>query len=129
VTISSFGWFNSTDKRILKQEIVQNGPVLCGICASEILNYEGGVYDGVSDCEVDHIISVVGWGRDEHDADYWIVRNSWGQYWGEGGWIYVKSGSLKIESDRNCASAVPKTYTDPDDPFGHCSEGGRCKGA
>jgi cathepsin X len=51
-----------------------------------LVEYEGGI---VRDAKiwhmmVNHIVSIVGWGLDEETGDtYWIVRNSWGQYWGE----------------------------------------------
>ena len=37
---------------------------------------------------IDHFISVVGWGeeaaaadRDDAPTKYWLIRNSWGEYW------------------------------------------------
>lgn len=38
---------------------------------------------------MDHDVEVVGWGE-EDGVPYWIVRNSWGSYWGQVG----KQGGL-----------------------------------
>ena len=41
----------------------------------------------------DHAVVAVGWGTEESSGeDYWLIKNSWGEYWGENGYIKIKRG-------------------------------------
>jgi len=123
ITISDYGSVRGSDA--MQAEIFNRGPIACGIAADPLLNYEGGIVVN-SDRGVDHIVSVVGWGTDSEAGKYWTVRNSWGEFWGEFGYVRVAFGSLGMT---NCNWAVVDDYTAPEknNQF-PCHEGGdNCK--
>merc|ERR1719401_3129942 len=105
----------------MMREIHSRGPIVCGIDAIPLVNYTGGIVGGEGN-QIDHAISVAGWGTDPVEGKYWHVRNSWGEYWGELGWARVKFGALKIEED--CSWAVPGPFTSPENPSAPCTEDG-----
>jgi len=123
-TIAEFGSIQGKDA--MMKEIFHRGPIACDVDANPLRDYEGGIATDKS-TDVDHIISIVGWGTDAKLGMYWIVRNSWGQYWGEGGFFRAQVGSLNIES--NCVWATPKDFTAPErNNQYHCYEdGSNCK--
>lgn len=125
-TITEFGTISGHDE--LTKEIYERGPVACGIDASKILEYTGGIIDEPGD-EIDHVISVVGWETDPNTGkEYWIVRNSWGEYWGEMGYIRVAKGNNALKVEESCAWAVPGVFTTVDNQY-PCYEGGEnCNG-
>jgi len=89
----------------MKKEIYARGPIACGIGANDDLyfGYKGGVYSSDADTQINHQITIVGWGKNTTDGEYWIVRNSWGSYWGEFGYLRISmhTNNLNIEKDCN----------------------------
>mmetsp|Transcript_13453 Transcript_13453/g.16713 ORF Transcript_13453/g.16713 Transcript_13453/m.16713 type:complete len:179 (+) Transcript_13453:1033-1569(+) len=108
----------------IMKEIYARGPVACGVNANEIVNYNGGILDmPMKSRMIDHIISIVGWGKDQSTGNkYWIVRNSWGQYWGEMGYFRIKMGENQLGLENSCVWATPGKFTEINFP---CFEDGK----
>ena len=92
-------------------EVGVRGPIACSICVTPALeNYTGGVFKDTTGCKTSmHTVALSGYGLDTATGEpYWIVRNSWGTYWGENGWFRIARGidNLGIES-AGCVWAVP----------------------
>jgi cathepsin L len=96
------------------------GPIAVSIAASGFAFqfYSGGVMSKCNDYVMDHAVQLVGYGTDDGN-DYWLVRNSWGE-WGEGGYIRMKRygegqepcGIDKSPQDGDACSGdtAPRTY-------------------
>jgi cathepsin X len=73
-----------------------------------VSDYKGGIWSQKeAKVELNHEISVVGYGKSDEGEEYWIGRNSWGTYWGEMGFFRMKmyEDNLGIETD--CTAGVP----------------------
>jgi cathepsin L len=67
---------------------VAKQPISVSVDAASWSLYSDGIFDGCNQKQpdIDHAVQLVGYGS-EDGKDYWIVRNSWGDSWGEGGFI------------------------------------------
>ncbi|CAL4919121.1 unnamed protein product [Urochloa decumbens] len=54
--------------------------------------YAGGVLAGRCGTDLDHAITAVGYGTASDGTRYWVMKNSWGASWGEGGYVRIRRG-------------------------------------
>jgi len=118
-TISEYGTYTiltspTSIKHKLQAEIYARGPVATGVNAEPLLKYTGGIVRNTNPLNmmVNHIVSITGWGTDPKTGDvFWIVRNSWGEYWGEMGSFRILAGHNSLGIEMEVAWATPSTFT------------------
>tara|TARA_B100000795_G_scaffold215712_1_gene169568 strand:- start:1771 stop:2724 length:954 start_codon:yes stop_codon:yes gene_type:complete len=68
-----------------------HGPVVVAIDVGTtelLMSYMDGIFPSIAcGMEPDHAVTIVG-----YTEDYWIVRNSWGNDWGDDGYFYLERG-------------------------------------
>ena len=91
----------SGDQQVIKDNLMKYGPLSVTMQTYEDMHlfnsddvYEH-KYGKLGDF---HAVNIIGWGRDRsRNREYWIVRNSWGEKWGDQGYFKAYFGDLKID--------------------------------
>lgn len=97
------------DEVAMQNAVATVGPVAVAFDASQwtFQMYRDGIYYDTN-CDpkkLNHAVLVVGYGTDEVGRDYWIVKNSWGDKWGENGYF-----RLARNCGNHCGIASAATY-------------------
>lgn len=56
-----------------------------------------------------HAIEIVGWGQ-EKNIPFWIIKNSWGDKWGDKGYFRIMRGNNECKIEENCITCVPDFF-------------------
>ncbi|CAH0545770.1 unnamed protein product [Brassicogethes aeneus] len=87
-------WIDANSEEDMRRAVGTVGPVSVGFHSTANMQlYSSGIFTD-STCNKNrqnHEMVVIGYGT-EADTDYWIVRNSWGESWGEKGYFRVIAG-------------------------------------
>lgn len=85
---------NNTNVNSLKQ-MIHNNVVSVAVEAKNWKFYAGGLYDETQCGEdIDHGVAVVGY---DSTNNYWLIKNSWGERWGEAGFMKLPITTTKKE--------------------------------
>ncbi|XP_054795255.1 ervatamin-C-like [Prosopis cineraria] len=55
--------------------------------------YSKGIFNGTCRKDLNHGVTIVGYGK-EDGQKYWLVKNSWGEEWGETGYVKMKRDAM-----------------------------------
>ena len=69
-------------------QVLQDGPAAISLCTDGWDPYKGGILSCPRNCKISHAVLLVG-----YEPDFWIVKNSWGENWGENGYIRISRSS------------------------------------
>ncbi|GBG32559.1 Cathepsin Z [Hondaea fermentalgiana] len=120
-TVAEYG--NVTGMLNMKAEIYKRGPIACSINSIPLGKYDGGIIDDpVSSKSTNHVVSLVGWDKTKDGTEFWIARNSWGEYFGHSGFFFIKTGENQLGIESHCSWGVPGPFTRVNQP---CYEDGQ----
>lgn len=69
--------------------------------------YGSGVLGGACGTDLNHAITAVGYGTAADGSKYWLMKNSWGASWGEGGYVRIRRG---VRGEGVCGLAKLASY-------------------
>ena len=85
----------------LKDALCEHGPLVVGIRSGIMLQaYGGGLFNVRLAGSSNHAVTLVGWNddywEDGTDVGAWLVKNSWGEDWGEEGYFWIEYGASNV---------------------------------
>lgn len=112
-TVEGFVKLPSNNYTALMHTVAKIGPVVVNVAADNWRFYEKGVFSdhghSVARTDINHVVVLMGYGTDAKTGeDYWLVRNSYGPFWGEGGYIRLKrvNPATLVQPDADCGMDV-----------------------
>ncbi|XP_014875733.1 cathepsin L1-like [Poecilia latipinna] len=107
IFVDGYASIPSGSEEDLMEAVATMGPISVSIDASHdsFQFYQSGVYyeENCSSERLNHGVLLVGYGYS--DQDYWIVKNSWSENWGNNGYIHMAK-----DRNNNCGIATDASF-------------------
>jgi len=106
VNIASYKSVGKKNEDTMKSYVSSTGPLSVCVDANSWGGYSKGIKTSCGK-SIDHCVQIVGWGQ-SGKTEYWKVKNSWGNSWGEAGFVRLKIGSdlCKISNGPTATSTI-----------------------
>lgn len=107
-TIDGYKMVPKNDEKSLKAAVARQ-PVSVAIDGAGVMFqlYSDGIFTGYCGYQLNHGVTAVGYGE-ERGRKYWIVKNSWGDSWGESGYVRI---DRDVSDERGvCGIAMEASY-------------------
>jgi len=113
----------------IQTDLMKKGPLYVAFTVyGDFQTYKSGVYKHTTGESLGgHAVELIGWGT-EAGTDYWLIKNSWNEQWGDGGTFKIVRGTDEcgIEDDVNggTVSNTPPAPAPPPAPVtpGECAD-------
>lgn len=115
------GFYGGCNEADMRMELYQNGPIVGTFDAQgDFQHYSSGIYHHIEETngmtvnkweKTTHSVLIVGWGEAQDGEKYWIIRNSYGPQWGEGGYIRFRRGTDECAMESMSVAATPIVST------------------
>jgi cathepsin F len=117
VFLTSYKTISSNEDQIAAA-LMQYGTLSIGINAQYMQLYTGGISNPFwCPAQLDHGVAIVGFGEDKNDSkfkfpwtkattQYWVIKNSWGESWGEKGYYRIVRGKGKCGMNQMVSTSI-----------------------
>jgi C1A family cysteine protease len=109
--VVDFGLVNDAvaipDKADIKRALCQFGPLAVAVYADDnFVAYNGGVFTGFAstnntNAKINHAVTLIGWDDSKGPNGAWLIKNSWGDDWGETGGFGQQKGYIWVDYNSN----------------------------
>ncbi|ESO85314.1 hypothetical protein LOTGIDRAFT_221343 [Lottia gigantea] len=110
------GFYGGCNEALMRIEVAKYGPVAVSFQVyPDFQHYKSGIYhhtellDRFNPWEItNHVVLIVGYGQDADSGEkYWIVKNSWGETWGEEGFFRISRGNDECSIESMVVGTLP----------------------
>nr|XP_033775439.1 ervatamin-C-like [Geotrypetes seraphini] len=90
LALNSTKFYNLAGEDNIASALAFEGPMSITFAVdTNFMFYDRGIYDDECAEHPNHAMLVVGYGSEDYEQ-YWLVKNSWGHYWGENGYVNIR---------------------------------------